>query len=475
MPYQFRRGEQVEMLIHHARDVAFFTSEQGLPCAGIPTGPLSREVVALHAPAFRDWLLHHFFIECDAAPTAGAFRQALRHFESSARMGAIPRRALHRRVAGSGGAEALDTITLDLANQHGEAVEITPDGWTVADAPEAVFLNTASTRALPAPAVVQDAPKSEDAPKSIARLRPLLNLSEPAFQTALAWLLCAFRPNAAYPILIIKGPPNSGRSTCARMLRGLIDPSHAPLLRLPRVKDIPALARHNWILAFDHVGRLSQQHGAALASLSTGDGSLEHAPNGQPILATTARPVILIQDETTPVPQQLAHLAVVIHLPVLARQRTHTALWTQYNQLRPAALAAICGAIARALSTMRRTCLETAPRLADAVAWTSAASPALGLPENALLHNDPGHHATPAIAALHAHLESHGNAYAGSASDLHGKLARRGPLGLPKTAKGLVQWLASLPGIESLSEKRPDGRRTLIVKRLVAAHLQSSA
>ena len=90
------------------------------------------------------------------------------------------------------------------------------------------------------------------------------------------------------------GPPGSGKTFAARILRTLLDPSSAPLSPIPAtVRDLHALARHNWILAFDHVSTLSPPLTDALCRLSSGLGSAVNEtsrPTPGPSCSTTSAP-----------------------------------------------------------------------------------------------------------------------------------------------------------------------------------------
>lgn len=153
------------------------------------------------------------------------------------------------------------SIQIDLANNAFETVEITPTGWQVSK-PNAnlIFRSTHGQLPLPHP---------QAAESGNSRILEFLN-SSPGVNE---WLLSALEPTGPFPILILHGPPNSGKSTLAKMLRSLIDPVTTPLVPLPsRERAISNLAVRHRVLAFDHVTRMSPTATDALCRISSGAG-----------------------------------------------------------------------------------------------------------------------------------------------------------------------------------------------------------
>ncbi|MCP5111149.1 MAG: hypothetical protein GY953_09965, partial [bacterium] len=108
----------------------------------------------------------------------------------------------------------------DIKNPAGEAVEITPEGWCVAEGEPYCFLRSRSM-------LIMEHPE----PKIFRRThRPA---SDADFIRILIWLLAAFRGMGPYPVLLIEGPAECGKTTTAALLRHLIDPSSTPFTKRP--------------------------------------------------------------------------------------------------------------------------------------------------------------------------------------------------------------------------------------------------
>ena len=229
-------------------------------------------------------------------------------------------------------------------------------------------------------------PNSQTAPPSdspLDTLRGTLNLGAPNgpdWLRCLAWLLAALRTNGPFPILILRGPSGSGKSTAARILRALIDPSAAPFTPLPgSARQLLALARLNWVLAFDHVSTLSPQIADTLCRLTSGVG-VAHCEPGQPepLQLFLKRPILLtVTDRWTP-PPDIAARALIVTLPPLTEdtRRPDHEIASTILEAFPKILGALCTAVSQALACPPQS-TASSTRHASALAWAQAAAPAL--------------------------------------------------------------------------------------------------
>src|SRR6202163_118266 len=151
MSERSHRIDQTQALLYHARAATPFCSEDGEPCASIPSTVDSRRVLALRSASFRDWLPANFYGEYETAPSTTAFRAALRMLEARARYGEMPAQKVNRRLSFEGDPFTPSRITLDLANADGEVLEISSKGWQTTDNLRHPFHQSETTLALPSP------------------------------------------------------------------------------------------------------------------------------------------------------------------------------------------------------------------------------------------------------------------------------------------------------------------------------------
>ena len=246
MPKRLQQKDQAVALLYHARAATPFFSRDGQPCASIPTNLDSCRILPLRSADFRDWLTANYYSEFESAPSPEALRAALRTLEARAQYGDTPVQKIDRRLSFEGDPFVPSKIFLDLANPSGEILEITSRGWNITANLSHSFRQSSSTLPLPVPVAAN--PQSP-IPNPLEKLAELFHLSPTARTRIFTWLVAALRPVGPYPILVLRGRASSGKSVLARALRVLIDPSSAPLRRLPvRDRDLLNLALQNWIL-----------------------------------------------------------------------------------------------------------------------------------------------------------------------------------------------------------------------------------
>jgi hypothetical protein len=211
-------------------------------------------------------------------------------------------------------------ILFALDPETGRHVAITSRGWLISQGKHRFPWNDIQ-RPLPDPV------PSEDPASPLGWFRAFLRLDaaryDEAWQALIDWMLHALQPVDKpgfehYPILLLTGPPDSGKSVAAKLLTQLLDatrePIHSPSYLARR---FPELAVKHHVLAFDEIGKVLR------------------VPTGMSL-----RPVIVTSRERSPalVP---ADRIVTIELPLVEKPISQEEIWQTFAEQRPAILGAI--------------------------------------------------------------------------------------------------------------------------------------
>lgn len=360
-------------LAHGAGAVLFHTPE-GEGYASLPVDHHT-ETWPLKVKGFRRWLARRFFHSEGKAPGAQAVQDALGVLEGQATFDG-PELPVSTRLAEHNGA-----IYLDLADDHWQAIAVTPHGWRVVADPPVKFWRSRGMLPLPRPR-----PGG-----SLAALRPFVNLtSEDDWRLLVAWLVAALRPTGPYPVLVVHGEQGSAKSSVARVLRSLVDPNTAGLRTTPRDERDLVIAAHNgWLIALDNLSHLPEWLSDGLCRLATGSGfaTRELYSDAEEVIFAAQRPIVLNGIEELATRGDLLDRALVLYLPTIPddKRQHEKAFWQAFEEARPQILGALLDIVSTALRTLPEVRLDRLPRMADFALWAAAAAAGCGWTAEAFL------------------------------------------------------------------------------------------
>ena len=342
-------------LFHYGED-AFAEIESNGHCETWP----------VRSRGFRRWLQLRHLDEHGGAPNNEALQSARETIEAKACFKG-PEGEVYRRVGA-----ANDALYLDLCDPAWHAIEADSKGWRIVDRPSVRFIRSRTALALPAP----------ERDGGIDELRRFLNLGDEDFTLAVAWLLAAFRDKGPYPVLVLTGEQGAAKSTCARMLRALVDPSEAPLRSVPRNEhDLFIATRSAHVLALDNLSGVSAWLSDALCRLSTGGGyaARELYSDDEEIVISAERPLILNGIDEVVARGDLADRAIFLTLSAIpdAARRPEVELWARFEEARPRILGALLDALVEGLRRLPDVRLDRLPRMADFATWAVACEGAI--------------------------------------------------------------------------------------------------
>jgi hypothetical protein len=367
------RGKEVKFqektdLSRIIEDAEFFHTQEGRSYATFNINEHT-ETWAVRSQGFRGWLVRRYYNEKGKPLSTQALQESVNLCDARAQYdGAVCEVGI--RLIGTG-----SSVFLDLGNDLWQAVEIKPTGWrVVSDHPDSVrFRRARGMSSLPVPI-------SGD----IRTLRRFINAGDEQsgddanWILMLAWLVAALSPSGPYPILILQGEQGTGKSTVARVLRQLVDPSTAALRTVPRdERDLMIAANNSWVLSLDNLSALPHWLSDALCRLSTGGGfaTRELHTDNEEILFNATRPIMLNGIDDIASNADLADRAVIVTLGHVSEdQRIPEKLfWQDFLESQASILGALLDIVSAALRNLETVNVPRLPRMADFATWVCAA------------------------------------------------------------------------------------------------------
>jgi hypothetical protein len=428
------------------------------------------QTLRIRSQKFRAMLRNTYYSSTNDVPSAEAFSSAINTIEAIAlRQG--PEIKTFVRLA-----EVDGLIYVDLCNADSQVIKISADGWSVINDSSVKFIRVAGLKPLPIPE-----------PGNFSVLRALSNVKDDVqFTLIIAWLVGAAKPDGPYPILILSGEHGSAKSSTARVLKSVFDPSEAVLRSEPKEpRDLMISAQRNHILSYDNLSNIPGWLSDCLCRLSTGGGfgTRQLFTDSDEIIFNAIRPVIINSISDIATRADLLDRSIIVNLPPIKEsfRRTESELNRQFKEAHSQILGALCSAISGALANHGDIRLPRLPRMADFAIWITAAESALNWKKGYFLScydnnrksaNELALEANPVSPLLFKLLDKNLLSWAGKASELLEQLngmatdATRREHGWPKTAHGLSGILRRLApnlravGIDVHFERDPSSSRT---------------
>ena len=374
-----RRGDAAVLIGMGSTDVDLFHAPGGKPYATITVNG-HRETHAVRSKCFASWLKGAFYAAHDRLPGSDTFGSALDVLELLAGQG--PEHAVHVRTAEVPMPEDPDNPTyfLNLADADWRAIQISRQGWTVAENVQPRFRRPGGMLALPVP--VRGG--------SLADLWRFVNVAKEDRVLYLAYLLAALRPTGPYPILILAGEQGSAKTATSEVTRRLIDP-HVTLLQPPPREDRELIiaASSSGVLAYDNVSHMQDWLSDALCRISTGSGfsCRQLYSDDEQVHMVACRPILINGIEDVVSRGDLLQRALILDLPVISEHRRliDTDLRREFALAQPRIFGALLDAMVNTLAALPGTRLGRLPRMADFARWGEASSRAQGRREGEFL------------------------------------------------------------------------------------------
>lgn len=441
---------QTDQLIHLGfNEFKLYVSDHGEPFA-VQRRASSHEALLLERERrFEEELSALYYEKHKRAPAPHAVKTAVLSIAAEARKRDI-RKPVHRRVA-----MVDDRVFVDQCDKAGTVLKIRPDGCDVCcDAP-AYFRR--SQHALTFEAEIASTGNLEH----LWNFIPVQSKADRAL--IIAWLTKALMPGTPTPILVLYGEHGSAKSTTARVLRQLVDPSSYVLQALPRTeRDLIAATANGYVLACDNVSHVSQALSDTLCQVSTRGGAAARAlyTDTDQVAVSFENPLILNGIEPFVTRADLLDRAILVELEPIPEEdrRSEGDLYEAFDREAPFLRGQLLSLVSAALGNLRTVPDRGLPRMADFARVGIAIEERLGLPSGGFLaaYRANRRHAreealdsSPIWPSLVALLEHEGS-WIGRPKDLLGALegyaGKDGPKRpvWPKTSEALTSHLKRL-------------------------------
>lgn len=281
--------------------------------------------------------------------------------------------------------ESNGKLYIDLCNDKWQAVEISPNGWEVLDSKDIPVKFERPQHALPLPD-----PKSATT-GDISKLWEIVNIPKDDQILVLAFILECFRCTTAFPILVLLGLQDSGKSATQNAIRSLIDPSSSNLRTAPRkVDDLVTDAASNWFVSYNNVSSLSDEMHDDFCCIATGSGfaTRKFYTNIQQIVINIARPVAINGIFNFIRRPDLQDRAIILELDSIdeSRRKTDEQLNKAIQENRTSIFRGVLDLLVKVLQELPKVTLERQPRMADFALLGVAVEKALGLPKDVFIN-----------------------------------------------------------------------------------------
>lgn len=266
-----------------------------------------------------------------------------------------------------------DSVYIDLGTASGEVIEVTARGWSVIEQAPVVFQRSVLTAVLPMP--------ERGSPLVDGDLWNVVNVVEEDRPLLFAWMLAAWLEDRPCPILAFTGQQGAGKSTAARVLVQLTDPSSVPLRRPPkREADWPQVATSSRVIAIDNVSAIPDWFSDALCRAVTGDGDVQRVLYSDAELAVYAfrRAIILNGISWGDTRGDLGERLLTCELSPITRRHTEEDLQAIIAEMLPGVLGALLDLLVQVLAVLPRIQVDPLPRMADFARLLASVDEVLG-------------------------------------------------------------------------------------------------
>jgi hypothetical protein len=356
-----------EKALRLAKLATYFDTADKVAYADIPIEG-SRQTCAVRSRSFRLWLTGEFYRDAGYGLSPQVLTDLFPTLEAMAICDGETREVYLRT------AEHQGKLYLDLGTPDWKTVEIDSTGWRVISEPPVRFWRPDSLLPLPYP--VEGG--------NLDELKDLLNVDRQSWVMIATFLLFCFCPDKTYPILVLTAHRGSGKTAAAEILKSLIDPGKAGLIKLQGdTHKLAIAATRRLLMVYDNVGYISPDQSDDLCRIATGFGYSTrtlHTTDEETTFEFT-RPQIITAIDALVTRDDLADRVLMAQLPEIPAEKRlpQSELHVKVESSRPRILGALLTALSQTLAELPHVQSPELPRMADYAKFAIASEKALNL------------------------------------------------------------------------------------------------
>lgn len=357
----------VEDVIDLAQEkMKLWHDENNVPYASYLTDSGTSTDCRLSSGEITTWMRREAYALWKKTPSKAQLQQVLEVLQARACTGPAHQTAI--RVGLHNGI----IIYLDLNNGSADPyVQITESGWRLVKTTPIKFLKTPGMLALPNPSRNGD----------YSSIWDLMNLTEDDKKLCIAWQIASLVPTGPHPVLVLTGEQGSTKTTTAKALGRMTDPSSQGIRSFPgSEREFAIAAKNSWVLPFDNISLLNDRQQDMLCRASTGAGfaTRQLYTDDQELLIAIQRPIILTAIDVKRRSDLMDREINIELAPIPADKRiTEAQFWKVFEEC----WAANLGRLLTALSASLKPVIDPPkqlPRMADFALRMVACESSLG-------------------------------------------------------------------------------------------------
>ncbi len=282
------------------------------------------------------------------------------------------RRYLYNRLAW-----IKDRLYVDMCTPTWECIEVTSEGWSIVTLERPPFKRFSHQQPLPVP-------------KRDGDLKQIVNhvrfKNDKSYVLFCIWLVASLIEKSPRPGIVLYGIHGSGKSTVAKLVRLVIDPSSVLTLSLSKNEaEFVQLMEHHALINLDNLSWFPSWASDAVCRAVTGGGVQKRAlyTDDDDVTYDYRRTFILNGISILSTAPDLLDRSIIIELDRISpkQMKTEQVVLEEFEEIRPSILGGILDTLVKAMKIRPTIQFDRLPRMSDWFLWGCAVAQAMGIPQ----------------------------------------------------------------------------------------------